>query len=351
MTNQEAALKAVMKVAPGVGNIELRDIEEPAPAAGQVKIKVQAAGICGTDLHIYKDEFRSRPPVVLGHEVAGEVAAVAPDVAGLEPGMRVTTETYFSTCGVCLYCRRGQTNLCLNRLSIGSGVNGGFTQYLIVPAGNIHALPDNIDFPAGALTEPLACVVHGVLNTPTIAPGDVAVIAGPGTIGLLTLQVVKAAGATAIILGTDADERRLALARELGADYALNVQQESPEALIADITQEGLGADVVYECSGAGPAAAQLLRLVRRRGRYVQIGLFGTSIAFDLDQVCYKELVVTGSNASVPSSWDKALRLLAAGTVNTAALITDTFPVTEWEQAFQTFESKHGVKILLTPVG
>src|SRR5690606_21400811 len=208
-----------------------------------------------------------------------------------------------------------------------------------------------IDFPADALTEPLPCVVHGLLNTPTIAPGDVAVIAMPCTIGLLTLQVVQAAGATAIILATVAEERRLAPARELGSDYRLNVQHETPEVLIADISQEGLGADVVYECSGAGPAAAQLLRLVRRRGRYVQIGLFGTSIAFDLDQVCYKELVVTGSNASVPSSWDKALRLLAAGTVNTAALITDTFPVTEWEQAFQTFESKHGVKILLTPVG
>jgi L-iditol 2-dehydrogenase len=344
-------LKAVMKVAPGVGNIELRDIDEPEPGPGQVKIKVQAAGICGTDIHIYKDEFRSRPPVVLGHEVAGEVAAVGPQVSGIKPGLRVTTETYYKTCVTCMYCRRGQTNLCLNRLSIGSGVNGGFTQYVIVPATNIHALPPNLDYDAGALTEPLACVVHGVLNTPTVAPGDVAVIAGPGAIGLLTLQVVKAAGATVIMLGTDNDQRRLELAVELGADYILNVQQADPQELIADLTQEGLGADVVYECSGAGPAAAQLLQLVRRRGRYVQIGLFGHPIAWDVDQLCYKELVATGSNASVPSAWDKALKLLAAGVVQTAPLITHVFDVTEWEQAFAAFESKAGVKTLLKPVG
>lgn len=340
-----------MKVAPGVGNIELRDIDEPTPKPNEVKIKVQAAGICGTDIHIYKDEFKSRPPVVLGHEVSGEIVAVGADVTDVSPGTRVTTETYYQTCGECMYCRRGQDNLCLNRLSIGSGVNGGFTQYLVVPANNVHALPDDLDFHSGALTEPLACVVHGVLNARTVNPGDVAVIAGPGAIGLLTLQVVKAAGASVVMLGTDADARRLELAKELGADFTLNVQRDDPAQLVADITQEGLGADVVYECSGAGAAAQQTLTLVRRRGRYVQIGLFGKPITWDLDQVCYKELVVTGSNASVPSAWDKALKLLASGVVRTAPLITHTYPLTDWQTAFDTFDAKTGVKTLLTPVG
>jgi L-iditol 2-dehydrogenase len=312
-------LKAVMKVAPGVGNVELCDIEEPHVQSGQVKIKVQAAGICGTDLHIYKDEFRSWPPVVLGHEVAGDVAEIGEGVTGIEPGMLVTTETYFSYCGQCRYCRSGQNNLCLNRRSIGSGVNGGFTQYMVVPARNIHRLPDNVDIHAGALTEPLACVVHATLTTPTVVPGDVAVIAGPGAIGLLTLQVVKAAGAKVVMLGTDVDDHRLKLAVELGADYTVNVQRDDPATLIADITQEGLGADVVYECSGAGLAAAQLLTLVRRRGRYVQIGLFGAPIAWDLDQLCYRELTVTGSFASIPSSWSKALRLMGEGKVQAKA--------------------------------
>jgi L-iditol 2-dehydrogenase len=343
-------MKAVMKVARGVGHVELRDIPEPEPQPGQVKIAVRAAGICGTDLHIYKDEFRSFPPVVLGHEVAGEVVAVGDGVASVVPGQRVTTETYFSTCGVCAYCRTGHNNLCLNRRSIGSAVNGGFTNYVIVPAKNVHSLPESVDFRAGALTEPLACVVHGVLTTPTVSPGDVAVIAGPGAIGLLTLQVVKAAGARAVVLGTRVDAHRLELARSLGADYVLDVEAADAEALIRDITAEGLGADVVYECSGAGPAAAQLLTLARRRGRYVQIGLFGKPVAWDLDQVCFRELTVTGSNASVPSAWDRALALLASGQVDTRPLISNVYPVTEWESAFAAFEARQGVKMVLEPV-
>src|SRR5439155_17849696 len=120
------------------------------------------------------------------------------------------------------------------------------------------------------------------------------------------------------------------LASDLGADYTINVQREDPAALVADMTDEGLGADVVYECSGAGPAAAQLLKLVRRRGPYVQIGLFGSPVAWDLDQICYKELVVTGSNAHVPSAWPRAIRLMAEGKVQIRPLITDIFAVTEW---------------------
>ncbi len=342
-------MKAIMKVAPGVGNVEVREIPEPQPGPGQVKMRIGAAGLCGTDLHIFKDEFRSWPPVVLGHEVAGEIVELGEGVQGLAPGMRVTSETYFSYCGKCRSCRAGHTNLCLERRSIGSAVNGGFTAYLVVPARNIHELPATVDFRAGALTEPLACVVHATLTTPTIAPGDVAVIAGPGAIGLLTLQVVKAAGATAIVLGTDADEHRLALATHLGADAVVNVQRADAASLVRDMTEEGLGADVVYECSGAGPAAQQLLTLVRRHGRYVQIGLFGRPVAWDLDQLVYKELTATGTNASTPPSWQRALELMRTGKVKTEPLITHSFPVTEWEKGFATFEDRSGVKTLFVP--
>lgn len=344
-------MKAIMKVARGMGNVEVRDIPEPTPKSNEVMIKIQAAGICGTDIHIFKDEFPTKPPVVLGHEISGEIVQIGGDVDGLDLGTRVTSETYYKTCGTCMYCRRGDRNLCLNRLSIGSGVNGGFTQYVVVPATNIHKLPDNQTFESGALTEPLACVVHGVLSTPTVSPGDVAVIAGPGAIGLLTLQIVKASGATVVMLGTSADKNRLELAKTLGADYIVDVLENNPLELVQSITQEGLGADVVYECSGAGPAAQQLLTLVRRKGRYVQIGLFGGSISWDLNQVCYKELIVTGSNASVPSAWDKALKLLETGVVKTEPLITHTFDITDWEAAFNVFDAKSGVKTILKPVG
>lgn len=341
-------MKAVVKTAPGPGNVEVREVPEPDTPPGHVKIAVHAAGICGTDIHILRDEFRTRPPVVMGHELSGEVVEVGAGVTGVRPGDRVTSETYFSTCGRCRYCRDGRINLCPERRSIGSAVDGAFTRYLIVPERNAHHLPDGVSYTAGALTEPLACVVHGALELPRLLPGDLAVIAGPGAIGLLTLQVVRAAGARAIVLGTTQDEYRLEMARALGAEFAFDVQREPYQDVILDLT-DGAGADIVYECSGAGPAAEMLLRVVRRGGQYAQIGLFGRPVAWDLDQICYRELAVTGSNASVPSAWSRALQLLSTGAVQTEPLVSGTFPVTEWREAFDVFERRTGLKTVLRP--
>jgi L-iditol 2-dehydrogenase len=239
----------------------------------------------------------------------------------------VTTETYFSACGACRFCRAGRINLCPQRRSIGSAVHGGFTSYLVVPEHNVHVLPAGLSYLAGALAEPLACVVHGALELPRVVPEDLAVVAGPGAIGLLTAQTVKAAGARVVVLGTDADAHRLRLAAELGADHVWSVQSDDYRAAIGELN-DGMGADIVYECSGAGASAQGLLELVRRGGQYAQIGLFGKPVAWDLDQVCYKELAVTGSNASVPSAWTRALKLLADGLVKTEPLVSGVFPLT-----------------------
>lgn len=342
-------MEAVMKVAAGVGNVELRDIPEPRPGPGQALVEVAAAGICGTDLHIFHDEFKTTPPVVLGHEVAGRVVEVGPGVPGDLLSRRVTTETYFYTCGTCRYCRSGHVNLCLKRRSIGSAVDGGFARYVVVPVGNLHELPANVSDRAGALTEPLACVTHALLGSPVLRPGDVVAITGPGAIGLLATQVARAAGATVVVLGTAADAARLDLAKRLGAAHTVVVGEEDPHALLAEVSPEGLGADVVIECSGAGPAAAQLLSLARRRGHYLQVGLFGKPVAWDLDQVCFRELLVSGSNASTPESWLRALELLRSGQVDTEAIVTGEYPLSGWRDAFDDFEAKRGVKLLLVP--
>ncbi|MDB5077539.1 MAG: putative arabitol-phosphate dehydrogenase [Chloroflexi bacterium] len=342
-------MKAVVKTAPGEGNVSLQDIAEPMPPAGHVLIAVQAAGICGTDIHIYHDEFRSWPPVVLGHEVSGRIVALGEGVTTVSEGDRVTTETYFSTCGVCRFCRDGRVNLCLQRRSIGSAVNGGFTSLLVVPARNVHPLPDTVSFRAGALVEPLACVVHGVLDAPKVSPNDLAVVAGPGAIGLLTLQVLRAAGVRVIVIGTAGDAHRLELAQTLGAEATFKVDQDDFRGAIEEQTN-GLGADLVYECSGAGPAARDLLTLVRRGGQYAQIGLFGKPVAWDLDQVCYKELSVSGSNASVPSAWRRALDLLSRGDVQVEPLISHVYPLADWREAFETVERRIALKTLLSPI-
>src|ERR687890_1280482 len=229
-------MQAVMKTARGEVNVALGEQSQPRPGPGQVLLAVRAAGICGTDLHIYHDEFRTQPPVVLGHELAGEVIAVGDGVTRVAVADRVTTETYFHLCGSCRFCREGQPNLCPERRSIGSGVDGGFAPYVVIPKRNIHRLPDNLSFQEAALSEPLACVVHGALELPKVTPGDIAVVAGPGAIGLLTLQVARAAGAAVIVLGTAADRRRLQLAEELGAARVVDVSDEDPIPIVRELT-------------------------------------------------------------------------------------------------------------------
>ncbi len=340
-------MHALMKLAPGVGNVGIGDIPEPELLANHVIIEVAYTGICGTDLHIYHDEFRTVPPVVMGHEISGRIAAVATDVSHLHVGQRVTTETYYRTCTTCVHCRNGRPNLCLQRKSIGSAVNGGFTRLVRVPAANIHHIPDHVSDQAAALTEPLACVVNA-FDLGRVSAGDIVVIAGPGTIGLLTLQVACAHGARVIMLGTSADSQRLQVATQLGASHIIDVTRDDASSVVTDLTG-GLGADVVIECAGAGPAAHHILQLVRRGGRYMQIGLFGKPISWDMDQVCYRELTVTGSNASVPHAWPRALRLLASGQVDASALISTVRSIHEWQQAFADFDAKSSLKILLTP--
>jgi L-iditol 2-dehydrogenase len=341
-------MKAVMKTAPGEGNVSLEDIIEPTPPPGHVLVSVQAAGICGTDIHIYHDEFRSVPPVVLGHEVSGTIVELGRDVTNVQVGARITTETYFSTCGACRFCREGRVNLCLQRRSIGSAVNGGFTSLLVVPARNVHELPESLGFREGALVEPLACVVHGALDGPRPRPGDLAVVAGPGAIGLLTLQVLKAAGVWVIMLGTSTDAHRLEMAKSLGAAATFTADSEEGKARILEMS-DGMGADLVYECSGAGPAAQNLLEMVRRGGQYAQIGLFGKPVAWNLDQICYKELTITGSNASVPSAWTRALDLLDTRMVRLDPLISGVYPLEDWQEAFAAVENRTALKTLLSP--
>lgn len=340
-------MQGIAKLASGEGNVGLLDIPEPEATPGHVIIEVAAAGLCGTDIHIYHDEYPTTPPVILGHEVAGVVAEVGEGVTSCKSGDRVTSETYFYVCGYCTYCRDGYPNLCLKRLSIGSGVHGAFSRYVLVPEQNVHRLPESVDLQAGALTEPLACCVHA-LDMTRVEPSDIAVVSGPGAIGLLMMQVAKAAGARVLLLGTNADEARLEVGKTLGADMTINVQTQDAWATISELT-DGRGADIVFETSGAAPSAHNCLKWVRRRGCYAQVGLFGKPIEWDQDQICFKEVQMSGSFATVPSAWRKALALMESGQVQTRPLISHRWPITEWKAAFDTFESRAGLKNVFLP--
>lgn len=344
-------MKGLVKYAKGPGNMEVRDVPEPMPGPGQVKVEIKAAGICGSDLHIFHADIAipQNPPVVTGHEYCGVISAVGEGVTAYKVGERITSETAFSFCGNCQHCRTGFYNLCNNRLTLGYWYNGAFTKYTVVPQDRIHRLPDSIDFISGALCEPLACVTHAVMELTTIKAVDVVLVIGPGAIGLLAMQVAKAEGATVIVSGTTVDAERLKMAKKLGADYTVDVMAQDVFSFVNDITG-GKGADVVLECSGVGRAANDGLLLARKAGSYTQIGLFGKPVEIDFEKIATKELKVTGSFGSTWTAWEKSIQLMAAGKVDTRSLVSDVMPITDWEKAFHKFESKEGLKLVLTPV-
>ena len=340
----------VVKTARGEGNVELREVPEPSAGPGEVKISVRNAGICGTDIHIFRNHYTFNPPVVLGHEFCGEIAEVGKGVADLSPGDRVTCETTAGSCGLCGYCRRGNYNLCNERLGIGSILNGAFTRYVIAPRRIVHRLPENIDFVAGALTEPVACAVHGVIHITGVKAGEVTVVAGPGPIGLITAQVAQAEGAYVILLGRDLDISRLEIAQKLDLPKVINIDEEDAEAFVSDLTG-GVGADVVFECAGAPSAARMLLNLVRKAGRYSQVGLMSTPFEIDWEQIAYKELQVLGTFSQNWRDWGRALELMSQGKVDASAIVSRQASIMEWESSFANFEAAKEVKVLLQPVG
>ncbi|MEW6266970.1 MAG: zinc-binding dehydrogenase [Thermodesulfobacteriota bacterium] len=340
-------MKAVVKEKEGIGHVVYRDMPEPSPGPGELKVEVKAAGVCGTDIHIYHDRFRYRPPVILGHEFSGVVVETGPGAKAFQVGDRVTAEAPACICGTCPYCRVGNYNLCSNRLGMGWGVNGCFARYCLIEERMTHRIPDNVSFKAGALCEPLACVVHG-LELTEIRAEDLVLVTGPGPIGLLAMQAAKAEGARVLVAGTSVDKERLSMARRLGADCAINVEEQDLPREILELTK-GQGADVALECSGSQAAVNTCFELIKKGGRYTQVGLFGRPITIDFEKVALKELKVTGVMSQRWTSWERALKLVESGRVKLEPLVSGEFSMPEWEKAFQAFEDKKGFKILLYP--
>lgn len=330
-------MQGLTKLALGPGNVGLSERPEPVAGPGEVVLAVRAAGICGTDVHIVDGEFRSVPPVTLGHEVCGVVERLGEGVDASWLGAFVVSETYASTCGRCAHCTSGRRNLCSERRSIGSAVDGAFAPRLAVPVTNLHRVPAGLDAPAATLVEPLACCCNCLLDPAVVREGDEVLVVGPGPVGLIAAQVARACGGSVLVVGTERDGVRLAKARELGFE-ALDVPSASERTF-----------DVVIECSGSSAGMTTCFERVRRGGRYVQIGLAGRPVAVPLDEVCFRELTVTGGNASTTASWHAAIGLLERGAVDLGALVTEVVPLAEWERAFAATRAAAGVKYVLDP--
>ncbi len=345
-------MKAIVNYENGPEKVKCMDVEMPVPSAGQVRIKVSYCGICGTDLHIFEGDggYPTNPPVILGHELSGVVESAGEGTDPFWIGKRVVSETYYHTCGHCMYCKTGKGNLCPEKRSIGSAVNGAMAGYVVVPEKNLHLIPEGISLREAAMTEPLACCVQGVLEFGDIVPGDRVLITGPGAIGLMCLQVAVSAGAVVVMAGTAVDQERLELAKTLGASEVIYSDKPDGEEKIAALCAP-FGPDVVFDCSGAGAAIRMGLRAVRKGGRYVQVGLTGRSVELDMNLITLKELSVRGTYAQKPQWWVKALDLVQRGEVKLEPLISNVCLLEDWEKAFDGYQRKIGFKYLLEAAG
>jgi L-iditol 2-dehydrogenase len=342
-------MKAILKFAKGPGNVEIRDIEEPACGPDQVKLEVAWCGVCGTDIHVVHDTFRNFPPVVLGHEMSATIVEIGRNVTGLKIGERYCILGATAvTCGRCVYCRHGQFMFCAQRRGMGHGVNGAFTQFVVVRPDQLFRLPPNLSLEEGAVCEPFAAVAHAVCDLTPLRVGDVVLVSGPGPMGLLCLKLLVAGGFKTIVAGTDADTFRLEQAKKLGADAVINVTQENFKARITDETN-GLGVDVAFECAGAGPSLKNCFEALRPLGHLTQVGHYGREISTPFDATAFKQIRVAGSVGYTEETWLRMLRILERGKICLGDLISHKLPIDEWQAGFAACENRSALKVLLHP--
>lgn len=342
-------VNALVKRKRGPGNVELVERPAPEPADNEVLIRVMSAGICGTDIKIWDDQTWSNPPVILGHEYAGVVERVGSAVEDFKPGDRVLSETPQVVCGKCEFCKIGRFMMCKKRLSIGYGVDGAFAELIKVREGIVHKLPDGLDFNTAALCEPLAVAVHAVFDNVDILPTQTVGVMGPGPIGQLVAQVVQSRGARTIVLGTDHDGERLALASRLGADAVLVTTAADFAEKAAAAAPEGF--DIVFDCSGAQPAINAAIGLLRNMGTLVQVGLTKPQLTIDYAQFAARELRLLGTFGHRSANWDQALNLLVEGKIKVDGIIAKDYDLADWEQAFNDMKAQKGIKLMLHPNG
>ena len=341
-------MNALVKVKHGPDCMRYMEVPEPVPGDDDLKVRVYACGICGTDIHLMHDAYPSKPPIITGHEFSGVVTEVGKNVKNFKPGEKIVTLTAVETCEDCLWCRLGHRLLCAERKSIGSGRNGGFAEYVVIPARHAFHIPEGVSLRTAALCEPLACVCRGVCERTSIKAGDYVLVAGAGTMGQLTAQVAQANGAVVIMTGLKRDAERFELAKRLGVYRTVCVEEGDPLGQIMELT-DGMGVQVAFECSGAGASVDFCLRALTKTGSYTQIAIPGKPISFDMDTALYKEINISNSYASERTSWMIALRLLEKKLIHIDDLISAVLPLEQWEEGFQQTIEKKSFKVLLMP--
>jgi L-iditol 2-dehydrogenase len=323
-------------------HLELETRPSLSPGRGEVVVRVEGAGLCGTDYRIWNGDRAVAYPRVMGHELVGRVLATGPEVIGLALGQPVAIEPNYS-CGACPLCREGNKNLCLQRTTVGIDVDGGFAHEVTLPAQCCWPAPAGIGDDQLLLTEPLAVVVRAVRRGAP-AHGETAAVLGVGALGLLAIQVLKARGCRVLAVGRSA--RRLPLARELGAD-AVATTEAGDHIAAARALSGREGADLVVETAGTAEAVAQAVELSRPGGRVVLTGLPHEASRLEFFWVVRREISILGSMI-YQDEFPEAIALLASDRVNGQRLLTHRFPLDRIGDAFAAHRSHDSIKVALT---
>jgi threonine 3-dehydrogenase len=347
-------MRALRKVRAEPG-AELVEVPVPRPGAGEVLIRVEAASICGTDIHIYQwDPWAAGRinslPMTFGHEIAGTVVAIGPEAHHLRPGGFVSAEGHVF-CGFCPPCRSGRAHICERLRILGVDFEGGFADYLVLPERNAWEVDPRISPDVASIHDPFGNAVHTIFVDGTAADvvtGVVAVL-GCGPIGLFALGIARAAGAR-LVIGVEPNDYRQDLAKAMGADLVIDPDREDPVAAVLQAT-EGHGAEVVLEMSGVPTVIDQGTRMLARGGRMSLLGLPTEPVPLDLtDQVIFKEARLFGvTGRELFRTWQQTTTLLATGMVDVSPVITHRFALERFEEAFEVTASGRSGKVILLP--
>jgi threonine 3-dehydrogenase len=350
-TRRPGTMRAVVKAAAAPG-AEIHEVPTPTCGPGQLLLKVLRAGVCGTDLHIWKwdrwSQSRIKPPVTLGHEFVGEILEIGPGVTGYALGERVSCESHI-VCGTCLACRTGNGHVCENTVILGVDVNGGFAEYVAVPAINAWHAPPNVSLEVAGVMEPLGNAVHTAFAVP-LSACNVAVT-GCGPIGLFAIGVARAAGA-ARVFASDVSPYRLELARKMNADAVIDVSKESFVERIRELTG-GRGLDSVLEMSGNPDAMRDGLGALRNGGRLSLLGLPTEPFELDWNRLfIFKGITMHGIiGRRMFETWYQMENLLASGRLDIRPAITHVMPMERFNEAVGLLESGKAGKVVLVPWG
>lgn len=332
--------------------LTVEDVPMPEYGDDDVLIRVKAAAICGSDVHgMDGSSGRRIPPIIMGHEASGVIEKMGKNVAGYKPGDRVTFDSTVY-CGHCFFCRRGEINLCDNRMVLGVScgdyrLHGAFAEYVAVPARILYKIGDGLSFERAAMVEPLSVAFHAINRTPTLTLNGTAVVVGAGMIGLLTIQLLKLAGCK--VIAVDMVDEKLAMAKKFGADHGFRSDKDDVVKEVQNLTG-GRGADNAFEVVGMTPTAQLAIGVVRKGGSVTLVGNLKPSIDFPLQSAVIRQISLFGTSASC-GEYPDCLELIEAGKVDVDTFISAVAPLEEGDSWFKRLYAgeKGLLKVILTP--